>query len=281
MKVIGEIYETYDYDNFYCLPDNRDVLSTRLNKLIASISERYVLNPILVNGKMQIIDGQGRYEARKHLGLPIHFIMDKTATSDDCRRMNKYNTKWTSLDFAKSHAKAKKKAYQLLLNACERTKLSIGKVLRLANHGSGSDDRVKMSAFERGDLKFTEEDFDTAIRVSQLVSEVVDALQFEGKLNDAFWVAAKVMFETKGYSHEKMLKNCRSLRSTYAQMARLADQLVEFERIYNYRAAAKNKLYFSDYLRNKGANVRDYTNTTMTQYKDTNVSTLKGSAEKL
>ena len=91
-KVIGQIFEEENYDIFVKLDDNRDVLSGRLNKLIASISERYVLNPIIVNEKFEIIDGQGRYEALKKLNRPIHYIIAPGAASDDCRRMNKYNT---------------------------------------------------------------------------------------------------------------------------------------------------------------------------------------------
>jgi ParB-like chromosome segregation protein Spo0J len=92
-EIIGYVYQTYKYDSFVRLEDNRDVFSNRLNKLIASISERYICNPIIVNEKREIIDGQGRYEARKSLGLPIHYTIAKGATSDDCRRMNRYNTK--------------------------------------------------------------------------------------------------------------------------------------------------------------------------------------------
>ena len=52
------------------------------------------------------------------------------------------------------------------------------------------------------------------------------------------------------------------------------DQLVEFERIYNYRSKKGGRLYFSDYMRNRGENVRDYSKT-YSPYNDTDVSTLK------
>ena len=92
-KIIGNIYEETDYTKFRKLPDNRDVLSNRLTKLEASLSERAILNPIIVNEKMQIIDGQGRYEALKRMGKPIQYVVAKGANSDDCKRMNRYNTK--------------------------------------------------------------------------------------------------------------------------------------------------------------------------------------------
>ena len=273
-EIIGYVYQTYRYDSFVRLEDNRDVFSNRLNKLIASISERYICNPIIINEKREIIDGQGRYEARKALKLPIHYTIAIGASSDDCRRMNRYNTRWTKLDFATSHAKAGKKAYQILLNTCERTKMHIDQILRLGNHtGSVSREKsIAMNAFERGDLIFTEDDAQAAINACDIANELTEALQFTGRRNDAFNFGVKVMCEWKGYDHNRMVKNCRRLRSTYQQMSTLKDELIELERIYNYQS--KNKLFFSDYIRNKGANVRTY-DTCYTSYKDTDVSTLK------
>jgi hypothetical protein len=275
MRIIGQIYEESNYDVFHRLPDNRDLLSSRFNKLIASISAKYILNPIVVNENMEIIDGQGRYEALKALGKPIIYIIANGATSDDCRLMNKYNTKWVKSDFAKSHAKAGKKAYVLLLKCCEETKMPIETVLRLSSHAAHAQAHA-MSVLERGDLEFTEEDYEIVKDLAVKITEVLEALQYRGRANIAFATALKVAVETKGYEHERMLKNCAVLRNTYSQMSRMGEQLKEFERIYNYRASKSKRLYFSDYMRDRGYAVRDYTNTAMKKGVDTeDVSTLK------
>lgn len=274
-KVIGRIFQTDEYDMFKRLPDNRDVLDKRVRKLVASISEKYLTNPIIVNEKMEIIDGQGRYEALKQLGKPIDFIVVNGAGSEDCKRMNRFNTRWSTLDFAKSFAKAGIKAYIILLRGVDATKLSITMVLRLANHGTtpkGSS--VAMSKFEKGELDFTDQDYDKVLAVHKAADEITYALQTTHRRNDAFYTAVKIITETDNYSHERMLRNCATLRSSYNQMSALKDQLVEFERIYNYRTSGDKKLYFSDYLRNKGAAVRDYSRT-YTPYDDTDISTLK------
>lgn len=275
MKIIGQIFEEEDYRNFRRLPDNRDVLGQRVNKLIASINEHYVLNPIVVNEKMEIIDGQGRFDACKALGKPIHYIIAPGANSDDCRRMNKYNTKWSTLDFAKSYAKSNVSAYINLLSACKKTSLPIMRVLRLANHSTKNGHSTeKMSGFEKGELIFSTEDVDTVVEIEKKVNEIIDALQFSGRKNEAFYISVKIASETNGYDHSRMIKNCKAQRSTYSQMSRLQDELVEFERIYNYKAGKNNRLYFSDYMRNRGANVRDYSKT-YSPYNDVDISTLK------
>lgn len=277
MRVIGQIYEEDNYDAFVRLADNRDVLGARINKLIASISEHYILNPIIVNEKMEIIDGQGRYEACKALGKPIHYIIAAGANSADCRRMNKYNTKWTSLDFAKSYAKSGVSAYIFLLKTCMDTGLPLFRVLRLANHGTngkGSGQETAMSAFEKGNLSFDENDVVKVRNIKGVADDVLDALQFSGRTNDAFYTGIKIASETNGYDHSRMIANCRKQRATYVQMSSLSDQLKELERIYNYKARQGSKLYFSDYMRNKGANIRDYSKT-YSPYRDTDASTLK------
>ena len=148
MKIIGQIFEEENYDTFHRLNDNRDVLSARLSKLITSISERWILNPIIVNEKMEIIDGQGRFEALKRLNKPIPYIISPGATSEDCRRMNKYNNRWSVLDFANSWSKAGKIAYTILLDTCQKTKLSISYVMRLSNHGTRWHGCEGLSFFE-------------------------------------------------------------------------------------------------------------------------------------
>ena len=275
MKIIGHVYEEDNYDLFVRLEDNRDVLSGRVGKLIASMKERYICNPIIVNEKMEVIDGQGRFEARKAMGKPIHFIIVEGTTSDDCRRMNKYNSTWTVLDFARSYAKTGISSYIRLLETCKTVNLPISTVLRLSNHGTRkcTTRTEKMSNYEKGLLSFTAEDSKVVNHVTQLADEINNALQFTGRINDAFRCGVKVMVETPGYSHNRMLRNCKNERANYAQMSRLVDQLVEFERIYNKRAKTSEKLYFSEYMRNKGSNVRDYDNS-YSPYNDFDTSTL-------
>lgn len=277
MRIIANVYEETDYDVFKRLLENRDVTPSRFRQLVESISEKYILNPIIVNEKYEVIEGQGRFEARKALGLPIHYIMVRGATIEDCRRLNKFNTRWMSSDFAESHAKSGNESYIRLLAVCKDLKLPIARALRLSNHGSvtNKDNPARMSVMERGDLVFTESDAFTVEYINTCALEILDALQFTGRRNDAFFAAVKVMVETKGYDHNRMLQKCKTERNSYAQMARLIDQLKEFERIYNKGLPAKSKLYFSDYMRNKGSNVRDYNSDFRRNKSQPDISTLK------
>ena len=249
-------------------------MSFRLDKILASISEKYVLNPIIVNEKMEIIDGQGRFEALKKLGKPIHYIIAYGATAKDCWRMNRFNTIWTKLDFCQSYAKAGLEAYVLLLKTAKKAAIDISRAAMYGGHGINGGEATEM--FQRGKFSFSQEDAERAIDIAKKASEIKQALLFNGRTNNAFHTAIKVSTQYEGYDHEKMIRNCKILRSSYMQAATIEAELKEFERIYNYRQKPENKLYFSDYMRNKGHNVRSYDTTTRyDQSKDNNVSTLK------
>jgi ParB-like chromosome segregation protein Spo0J len=67
---IEKIFETRDYGMFKRLKGNRDITTNRVAIIKASIENiGYISNPIICNENMEIIDGQGRYEACKELEI--------------------------------------------------------------------------------------------------------------------------------------------------------------------------------------------------------------------
>lgn len=276
---VGKVYCETNYSAFKKLSINREVLSGRVNKLVASISKQYIFNPIIVNENMEIIDGQGRYEALKSLGLPIHYIMVPGIGINECIQLNNYNTKWSALDFAKSYASSGNPNYVMLLHTCDTTNLPLSKVLRIANKAKQgrkiSGENGYLSPFERGELSFTEDDFLKVRYISILANEIAEALVFTGSKNNAFYYALTIMVDFDEYDHKRMLKNCRKCRSSFALMAKVSDQLAEFERIYNYNVKSiKGRIYFTDYMRNKGYNSQSYV-FSHSAYKDKDISSLK------
>ena len=76
------VKSTTKYKIFKKLLANREVTQTRVNNIIDSIQRvGYVTSPIIVNEKMEIIDGQGRLEALQELNLPVE--IHYTRRSDD------------------------------------------------------------------------------------------------------------------------------------------------------------------------------------------------------
>lgn len=100
-----DVYVTKDYSRFKRLEGNREVLNRRVEKIIHSINEvGYVNNPILVNEKYEVIDGQGRLEAFKRLNIPVEYIMVKGIGVKECISMNINMENWTMEDFINCYA---------------------------------------------------------------------------------------------------------------------------------------------------------------------------------
>ena len=256
--LLAYVFLTSDYTMFKKLDSNRIVTDGRVKKLLSSFGEKVIDIPIIVNEFYQIIDGQGRFEARKQLGLPIPFIIINDLNLDDCIRLNRYNTKWTINDWVDSWANNKdhniSSNYIRLKNCANSNNISFSRAINLSLHSW-----IKTENMTEGKLVFTDDDVTAVNDVVEKGNEIITALCFTQRTNEAFWSSVKVAIRTDGYNHARMIRNCTSCRATYHQMANMEAQLKEFSRIYNYRTTkVASKLYFEDYMRNKGYNIRSY-----------------------
>lgn len=266
--VCAYVYKTYDYDKFKKLDYNRTVVARRKELLMTSFMEGDILNPIVVNGRFEIIDGQGRYEARKELGLPIYYVIEPDAGIEDCRRMNTYNSAWNNDNFVNSYADSGNENYTRLIQAVKLTGWPYARVFRAVN--KSKCDTAQAGILKTGKLRFTNEDMKKIEEIYKVTTEIKEAIDFSSRLNEAFYTAIVVM-QSFPYDHKRFVKNCVRFRNRFQLFSRLEDQLKEFSQIYNDRARAADRLYFEDYMRNKGANVRDYDKKTIEE----DISTLK------
>lgn len=104
-RKIGEIWETHDYQAFKIMKGNRDVTAKRAKKIRDSITKNgWIMNPINVNENFEVIDGQGRLEALRTLGLPVQYFVNVGAGDAECIALNASNTGWTMNDYIKLYA---------------------------------------------------------------------------------------------------------------------------------------------------------------------------------
>ena len=113
---VPTILVTTDYGMFKRLEGNREVTKKRSAKIQKSIKKvGYIPVPIVVNEHMQIIDGQGRAEAAKALGLPIYYMIVPGLGLAHCVLMNITSTSWTTIDYVSSYAEIGNDNYKRLL----------------------------------------------------------------------------------------------------------------------------------------------------------------------
>lgn len=102
-KKVATMYETTCYSRFRFIDGNRPI--DHAKKIIESIKEIGVLwQPVLVNERFEIIDGQGRFFALKTLGRPIIYIVQPGLGIKHVRYLNKNATIWKVKDYVHSYA---------------------------------------------------------------------------------------------------------------------------------------------------------------------------------
>lgn len=88
-KEINKVFLESNLSKFKLLDGNRSIEESRVNKIIDSIKTvGFINSPIVCNEHYEIIDGQGRLEACKRLGLAIPYIVIDGLGVDECRAMN-------------------------------------------------------------------------------------------------------------------------------------------------------------------------------------------------
>lgn len=103
--IVGLVYRTTDYSMFKLLKGNRPVEPSRVKKIKQGITlNGYISSPIVINEEMEIIDGQGRTEALKELGMPVDFVVNEGAGLKECVALNTVRTGWKQSDFIKGKA---------------------------------------------------------------------------------------------------------------------------------------------------------------------------------
>lgn len=122
MKIINKVYETGDYNSFNFIDANREV---KVNiKLEASIKKDGVLVPLIVNEKMQVIDGQHRLSIAEKHNKKVTFIIMQGLGEQEMIRINNTNKAWSAVDYIDSYASAGNHEYRKLKNLVDCYKIS-------------------------------------------------------------------------------------------------------------------------------------------------------------
>jgi len=152
-----EIIETRDYYRFKRLEGNRDVKCVQ--KIIDSINNvGYIMNPIIVNEKMEVIDGQNRLRALEELDLPVHYYIVKGANINTARALNLGRTNWRPIDYVNSFAEQGNESYQMLMELYNKYSLSIQEIIAIVQNRVSSGGWSPSILIE-GKFKLSESDY--------------------------------------------------------------------------------------------------------------------------
>jgi hypothetical protein len=242
---VGEIYVTHDYSKFKDLLGNRCVNPRNLLTIENSIIENgYILNPIKVNSKFEIIDGQHRFNVLKKMNMPIHFYIDENAQLKDVQTHNRMSP-WKKFDYLKSFVDLGGEEYikfdnfykeykDLGLNNC----ISIAKLTNPSTRGESMKSlknnnkiRVRRADFIDGNFKFT--DYDVSVNLAKKIKSLSSKIK---KYNDTSFITAFIKCsENPKFDFKRFYEQLDIKPVEYPNAKkRVGDWIKEIQTIYNY-----------------------------------------------
>lgn len=243
---VNRIIETTgNHAMFKVLDGNRDVLQPRVNKIKESILKvGYVTSPIIVNEKMEVIDGQGRLEALRQLGKPVDYIVVPGATIKECISLNLHNTSWGLNDFIKSYATKGNENYIKLNNLLDTySNLSL-EVIGYVLYGM----RVAGKVYKSGNVIISDDKYESAKKVLDYFNKFYPYLSKRKSFRkNFFYFALNFAYHHPDIDNNKLFDKFVDQYSLLCSPANAKQGLSIIEELYNGGRNRKKVYLVTDY----------------------------------
>lgn len=236
-EMIGHVYRTFNYDMFKIMHGNRIVRSNHLNKLIKSFEEEQLIVPIIVNEKMEIIDGQHSFNAAKSIGGPIYFIINEGYGLAQVHRLNNNNANWKVDEYMQSYCKTDISDY------IEYREFKI-------KYGFGHQETLALLTGSTNNFSKIFNDGNLKIKDLKAASEMAEKLMdfqpyYKGFRRKSFVYAyIELVKNVAGFDHKEMLQKVKLQSTKLVDCTNKDGYLRLLEELYNYRRSEKTKLRF-------------------------------------
>lgn len=263
-NAVSKIYQTSDYDKFKRLKGNRDV--SRTNKVVGSIEKvGYILSPILVNEKYEVIDGQNRLEALKELKLPVHYMVQPNIGIEECRALNINQSNWTVAQFIGSYAENGYPNYERLNDLIKDFKghgFGVEGILFMAQPKViRNNTLLEYGKIKSGEFVLSEKRYEFA-RQRLANAMALGYTNFKEKydmLGRPFWGAVSYAYEHPEIDVKVLADKIFADPNEIVSTSGVADQLRYFDDAYNKGRRASNRVYMStDFLKRKYISEKGY-----------------------
>lgn len=237
--------KTRDYAIFKLRHDNRTLELAHIEKLVQSIQARNLLEfrPIIVNSKMEILDGQHRLEAAKKLGVEIYYQIQDDVKAEDIITLN-ISKAWNMGDYLNYYVKNDYEEYKKLKEFMTKHNLKLIVCMAVAI-GSTKD---AFNDFKTGKFVFQQDVLDTELEICW---DTINCIRkYNGRCQYAyasrFWKALLKIVKHPDFNEEKWRFNMVRLVDDFAPKARCEDYVRLFQSIYNNRNHSKIKFIEED-----------------------------------
>jgi hypothetical protein len=154
-ELVNMVYKTDDLSIFKAIDGNRVPNLQHIKRLADSIRVYGMkCNPILINEKMEVIDGQHRLMAAKEVGTFVYYIILNGYTLNEVHTLNLNQKNWTKKDYMEGYANMGIESYIKLRDFCNKNQdLLFTDCLSLCSNVSSSATYVLSNKFRNGSNK--------------------------------------------------------------------------------------------------------------------------------
>jgi len=253
-----EILETYNLSKFKFMEGNRVPNLNHVRRLEDSIRlNGMLINPIIVNEKYQVIDGQHRLMAAQKTASKIYYIILKGYKLKEVHALNINQKNWTKKDFLEGYANMNIESYVklrefVLLN----NEFTINSCITFCSQsGAGSYDltnvrkdsrnknfKTKMQIFEEGTWRG--KSFELGQEWANRLKEI--GAFYDGYKKTSFINCMVYMFKHSNFNFNLFIKKLKIQKTKLVDCGNSQQYKDLIEDIYNYKNKNKVNLRFNN-----------------------------------
>ena len=234
---------TTNYSLFKLVFGNRKINQAHVKRIKASMMENPLITLIIVNERMEIIDGQHRFYALQELGLPVYYVIINGYGKKEVQIYNVNTSSWKKNDYLQSYCEQGLDDYVLLKKFCDSyPDLIMTNCMKLLSGYSSSDkygyiDGVKTIKMDFEQGKFKVKDYKLAEKYANMI---LDFKPYFDRFNDnSFVLALLQLFVHKDYNHKTMISKVSYQSGSMKVCSNKKTYLDMLENIYNYKNRIK------------------------------------------
>lgn len=235
-KLAVQIYKTKEYDKFYLIEGNRNVKEKHVERLVKSMTEEQCMAPIQVNDKMEIIDGQHRFQACMRLKLPVYYYIVKGANLQTVQRLNSNTDNWKTDDYVKSYEELGINDYKIYREFAQAYGLSHRINVLLLSGDMGNE--MASEKFNSGQFRI--KNMDEAARIAGIITQTGEYYPGYKRRNWAYAILA--CMKNKKFDIKRFLHKCALQRKKLVDCGNTEGYIEVIEEVYNYGTRKDDKL---------------------------------------
>ncbi len=250
MRDLNKIHTTNKY-NFILVDGNRSIKPVKIKILSDSIKKYGLFNPINVNFKNYILDGQHRYLSCKALNVPVKYILSDIDVSDKemvslIREINSVQTNWNNKDigYAYSIHADNKESYKKYLELIGMG-VSHSTVIEACGMLSRGDEKAKSYYydFKNGTMIITD---GVKHRVAGQIKMLADSKIDKKVWNRIYFIRALLKLrKQKDFEAYQFIDNFNKYPQKWISAYTVNENIKSIIKVHNYKARSKAKYYFT------------------------------------